>query len=165
MKLLAMTVMATLMGFSTPSEMSVGTVAPDISLTNVDGAQVSLSSLRGSVVLIDFWASWCGPCRRKHPELVQIYEQFGGQKFAGAKPFEIFSVSLDRSKEAWVKAIAQDGLTWSNHVSDLKGWKSSVVEPYQIRSIPSNVLLDENGVIIAKNLHGEELAAAIAKLQ
>ncbi len=140
-------------------------VAPEITLKNTKDVEVSLSSLKGSIVLIDFWASWCKPCRIKHPELVAVYNQFKDSQFKNAKSFEIFSVSLDQNKASWIKAIEQDKLNWPNHVSDLKGWQSSVVRPYGIRGIPRNVLLNEHGVVIGQNLFGESLKEVLKGLQ
>lgn len=140
-------------------------IAPEINLENTSGENVKLSSLRGNIVLIDFWASWCGPCRRSHPELVNTYNEFKDAKFKNAKGFEIYSVSLDRNKSSWLNAIKKDRLDWKYHVSDLKGWHSEAAKTYNIRSIPSNVLLNEKGEIISTNLRGDRLKEALAKLQ
>ena len=107
--------------------------------------------MKGKVVLIDFWASWCGPCRRENPNVVRLYEKY---KETG---FEIFSVSLDKDKSSWIKAINDDRLMWDNHVSDLKYWNSEAAKLYGISSIPSTILLDREGKIIANNLRGREL--------
>lgn len=137
--------------------LGIGQEAPEITLSNPDGKTVSLSSLRGNIVLIDFWASWCGPCRKENPNVVLLYEKYH------AKGFEIFSVSLDKTREAWVKAIADDHLTWT-HVSDLGYWKSAPAILYGVTSIPFTVLLDRNGKIIAKKLRGESLELKLAEL-
>lgn len=129
---------------------AVGQIAPEISLANPSGEIVKLSSLRGKYVLIDFWAKWCGPCRRENPNVVKAYKRFKD------KGFEVFGVSLDRNKEDWVKAIAEDGLTWT-HVSDLKYFESQAAKDYNINAIPFSILLDKNGKIIAKNLRGAAL--------
>lgn len=142
----------------------IGTQAPEISLQNPDGKEINLSDLRGNIVLVDFWASWCRPCRRRHPELTGVYNKFKNQKFKNGEQFEIFSVSLDRNKKAWKAAIAKDHLTWSTHVSDLKGWNSSAAKAYGFRSIPSNVLLDAKGNVIAKNVFGDDLTRILAGL-
>lgn len=157
--------LATLLLSFTPNIAEELTVAPEISLQNPNGEVLNLSSLQGDVVLIDFWASWCKPCRARHPELVSVYSKFKDQEFANGASFQIFSVSLDRDKARWEKAIEQDGLTWSNHVSDLKGWDSAAAKAYGVRSIPHNVLLNAKGEIIAQGLHGAELEAALKSLQ
>jgi len=129
---------------------AVGSEAPDIELENPEGEVVSLSSLKGKYVLIDFWASWCQPCRAENPNVVRIYNEYKD------KGFEIFGVSLDRNKPDWVEAIKQDNLEWV-HVSDLKFWNSEVVPRYNIEGIPMTYLLDKEGKIIAKNLRGKAL--------
>jgi peroxiredoxin len=125
----------------------VGMEAPDIKLPDPSGKVRSLSSLKGKVVLLDFWASWCGPCRRENPHVVEVYNKYKG------KGFDVFSVSLDRpdGKDKWVDAIKQDGLIWPNHVSDLKFWESAPAAVYGVRSIPKTFLIGKDGKIIAVN--------------
>lgn len=134
-----------------------GSVAADISLPDPDGKTQTLSSLRGKIVLLDFWAGWCGPCRRENPNLVAAYAKYHD------KGFEIFQVSLDKNKPEWLAAIKQDGLNWI-HVSDLKFWNSPVARLYGVESIPANFLLDKDGKIIGSNLRGAALDEELAKL-
>jgi peroxiredoxin len=136
---------------------AIGETAPDIVLPDPFGKSVALSSLRGKYVLVDFWASWCKPCRIENPNVVRMYNRFK------TKGFDVYSVSLDDNKEAWMKAINDDKLLWT-HVSDLKKWNASVVSSYNIESIPFTVLLDREGKIVAKNLRGAELEKKLAEL-
>jgi peroxiredoxin len=139
---------------------AIGQKAPDFTLNDVNGNPVSLSSKIGGktkVLLVDFWASWCGPCRGENPNVVKVWTEFN------KKGFDVFGVSLDKDGESWKKAIADDKLTWT-HVSDLKYWGSAAAKQYAVNSIPSNFLLDENGVIIGHNLRGEELYNKVAEL-
>jgi len=130
--------------------LSIGQVAPEISLPNPNGELIKLSDLRGKYVLIDFWAAWCRPCREENPNVVRLYNEYKDQGF------EVFGVSLDRTKEAWVKAIADDNLTWT-HVSDLKYFNSEAAAIYQINAIPATYMLDPEGKIIGKDLRGASL--------
>ncbi|WP_223649789.1 TlpA disulfide reductase family protein [Hymenobacter psoromatis] len=139
---------------------AIGTEAPEINLAQPDGKTLSLKSLRGKYVLVDFWASWCGPCRQENPNVVKAYEQFKGQ----GKGFTVYSVSLDQKKENWEKAIAADHLVWPNHVSDLKFWQSAAASAYGVQAIPQSFLLDPQGKIIAKNLRGPALQAKLAEV-
>ncbi len=137
---------------------TIGAIAPDLAFPDPDGNIRKLSDLRGKVVLLDFWASWCRPCRGENPHVVAMYHKYHD------KGFEVFSVSLDRDKESWKRAIAADGLVWPNHVSDLKYWSSEAAHIYGVSSIPSTYLLDQNGRIIAKNLRGEALSNALKQI-
>ena len=129
---------------------SVGAPAPEIALSDTTGTPVPLSSLRGKYVLVDFWASWCGPCRNENPNVVRMYNKFKDKGFA------IYSVSLDKDKNSWTKAIRNDNLIWT-HVSDLKFWQSAAAQQYGVQAIPATFLLDRTGKIIAKNLRGDAL--------
>jgi len=136
---------------------AIGSAAPDFTLNDVNGKPVSLASFKGKYTLVDFWASWCGPCRQENPNVVKAYNTYK------AKGFEILGVSLDDKKENWEKAIQQDNLGWK-HVSDLKGWQSSAAALYDVKGIPMNFLLDKDGKIIAKNLRGEDLVKKLSEV-
>lgn len=136
-------------------EIKEGNVAPEIRLPNLKGDTIALSSLRGNLVLIDFWASWCAPCVEEQPELKQLYFKYADSNGKG-KGLRIFGVSLDSKKEAWNKAVRKYNIPWIQ-VSDLKFWTSPVAKDYQIEALPFNVILDEMGVVIAVNLHGHLL--------
>lgn len=135
-----------------------GMDAPDIAMKDPEGNVRKLSDLKGNVVLLDFWASWCGPCRRENPNVVKLYHRFHD------KGFEIFSVSLDNTRDAWMKAIQADGLVWPNHVSDLQGWTSTGGKTYGVSSVPNTILIDRDGKIIARNLRGAELEKKLEEI-
>jgi thiol-disulfide isomerase/thioredoxin len=142
------------------SKINVGQPAPEISMPNPDGKVMKLSDLKGKVVLVDFWASWCGPCRRENPNVVAVYEKY---KKDG---FEVFSVSLDKTAEPWKEAIKKDGLIWKNHVSDLQFWNSKAAADYGVHSIPFPVLVGKDGKVIAygNNIRGELLEANLKQI-
>lgn len=136
---------------------AIGVMAPDFTMNNTEDKPVQLSTLRGKVVLVDFWASWCGPCRQENPNVVRLYQKYHD------KGFEIIGVSLDRTKEDWLKAIKDDNLTWI-HVSDLQYWQNSAARLYAVNAIPQSFLLDKDGKIIGKGLRGEQLAEKLMEL-
>ncbi len=137
---------------------AIGKPAPELNFPDQNGNLISLSSLKGKVVLLDFWASWCGPCRRENPFVVSLYNKYKN------KGFDIYSFSLDKEKTKWTQAIVQDGLIWENHVSDLKGWQSLGAAKYLIRSIPQTFLIDKNGNIVEIGLRGTELEQKLIEL-
>ncbi|MFM7682367.1 MAG: redoxin family protein [Bacteroidota bacterium] len=136
-----------------------GTItAPEIAMKNPEGKELKLSDLRGKVVLIDFWASWCGPCRQENPNVVRLYKKYQN------KGFTVFSVSLDEDINAWKSAIQKDGLIWPNHVSDLKGWDTPLIRAYGFDAIPFTVLVNKEGKIIGTDLRGEQLEQKLEEL-
>lgn len=139
------------------TNVGIGNKAPDFNGLTPEGKSIKLSDHFGKYLLLDFWASWCGPCRRENPNLVKAYQKYHD------KGFEIFAVSLDKNKEAWLKGIKDDNLSWT-HVSDLAFWNSAAAKLYGVRAIPANVLIDPNGVIIGRNLRGEDLDKKLEEL-
>lgn len=143
--------------FKIENALKIGAVAPDLKLPDPESKIVALSSLKGKIVLLDFWASWCRPCRAVNPKLRDIYKKYSG------KDFEIYAVSLDKELKFWKDAIKMDKINWI-HVSDLGGWESNAAKTFNITEIPNNYLLDKNGVIVAKNLTPEELDAKLGEM-
>lgn len=134
-----------------------GATLPDISLPTVEGEELPLSSLKGDIVLVDVWASWCKPCRKQNPKIVALYNKY---KDAG---FKVYNISLDSDRNAWLKAIKADKLNWPYHVSELKGWNSKAVETFGIKAIPTSFLIDGDGMIIGKDLRAFELEKILEK--
>lgn len=141
----------------------VGDTVPNIVMNNLDGQEIKLSSLRGKVVLVDFWAAWCKPCREENRELVKVYSDYKDKTFKNGEGFTVFSISLDKKETAWKKAINTDKLIWDYHVSDLKGWNNDAAKLYKIKSIPQSYLIDGEGRIIHVNPRGETLEKTLKK--
>ncbi len=144
--------------------LKIGNKAPDLILFSPDGDSIKLSDLKGKIVLVDFWASWCGPCRRENPYVVKAYKKFKNKSFEGGDEFTVFSVSLDRNKDRWLHAIKKDKLNWPYHGSDFKGWNSEAAIKYNIRGIPDNYLINGEGIIVAKQLRGKKLINTLDNL-
>lgn len=141
-----------------------GQEAPNFKMAYINGDSIlELSSLRGQIVLLDFWASWCGPCRRSNPDLVKLYKKYSKASFKTASGFTILSVSLDQNEAAWKKAIEDDKLNWPHHVSDFRAWRSPVIRQYGVEGIPSSYLIDEKGKIIGVNMSHNLLSYELAK--
>jgi thiol-disulfide isomerase/thioredoxin len=157
MKSIAVTVALILTGLIVKAQVKIDQAAPEISLPGVNDSPVSLSSFKGKVVLIDFWASWCGPCRASIPSVIKLYDKYK------AKGFEVFGVSIDNKKKDWIKAIAQDKITYPQ-VNDKAGWYSKTAEKYGVNAIPNTFLLDKTGKIVAIDLEGEQLENKVKAL-
>lgn len=157
MKKLFLGMMILIVSVTARAQLTIGSYAPEITLPNTTDSIINLSSLKGKVVLVDFWASWCMPCRAGNPEILRLYKKYA------AKGFEVFAVSIDVKKEAWIRAIRQDKLTYTQ-VADNTGWYSKVAEQYFVNEIPASFLLDSTGKIVAINLEGPALDRKIRKL-
>ena len=134
-----------------------GDNAPEISFTGPSGDTFSLSKLKGNLVLVDFWASWCRPCREENPKIVKLYQKYKEREFDKSARFVIFSVSLDREKDKWIRAIHDDNLSWPYHICDFSGWKSPIARIYGVESIPTTYLLDEKGEVIGTDLSPKQI--------
>lgn len=141
-----------MMEFRSKIKVSNGETIDSLSVPDINGNLISLQSFHGKIVLLHFWASWCGPCRHEAPEVVQLYRDFHGMHYNGAADFEIFSISLDDNRSKWLNAIDNLNFFWENHGSELNGWDNSLTRRFQINSIPATLLLDENGKVIGNNL-------------
>lgn len=144
---------------------AIGSKAPEIEMKDPNGELIKLSDLQGQIVLIDFWAAWCRPCRMENPNVVATYKEYKDAEFKQGSGFTVLSVSLDRNKNDWIKAIEQDKLIWENHVSDLKFWNNAAARTYGIQSIPATYLVGGDGTILAKNLRGRALRNALEKMK
>ncbi|MBP6623928.1 MAG: TlpA family protein disulfide reductase [Chitinophagaceae bacterium] len=148
------------------TKIEVGQKAPDLAFENPQGEIITLSEINSKrVILLDFWASWCGPCRMSNPKLVEFYQKYSSKKFKKAKKgFTIVSVSLDKSKEPWIQAIEKDKLVWPYHMSDLGGWQSKGAAIYGVQFVPQAFLIDADGIILGKYQHAEDCEKDLEKL-
>jgi thiol-disulfide isomerase/thioredoxin len=148
-----------LMSFSSEIHLKpdIGEQAPEIILTNHQGKEIKLSQLRGKLVMIDFWASWCRTCRLENKNIVRAYERFKNSSFVDGEGFEVFSVSLDEKKDLWVQAIENDKMSWEYHGCDFKKWDGKAVKDYSFKHLPHNLLINKNGKVIAKSIFGNNI--------
>ena len=149
--------------FSQTTGLNIGDKAPEINLPNLKGDTIKLSSFREKIVLIDFWGTWCSPCVKEQPKLVELYRKYKNSVFTSGNGFEIYGVSLDNKKKSWESIINKYKINWIQ-VSDLQFWASPVAKEYDLQELPYNLLIDGKGVIIAKNLHGAELEKALKRI-
>ncbi|MFY0627431.1 MAG: TlpA family protein disulfide reductase [Reichenbachiella sp.] len=142
----------------------VGDKVPDIMMQNLKGENIRLSSLEGKIVLLDFWASWCKPCRKENPEIVKMYNKYKDEEFENGDGFTVFSVSMDMNQTTWENAVNKDGLIWETHVCDMKGWKNEAAKRYGVREIPQSYLLNGDGEVVALNPRGDKLEKELKKM-
>ncbi len=143
----------------------VGDKLPDIVASGINGNEIRLSSLNGEMVLVDFWAGWCAPCRRENPIIAKVYKEYKDESFENGEGFTVFSISLDTDKKMWESIVKKDSLIWPYHVSDLQGFKGSIAKEYGIKSIPLSYLIDGNGVVVAVNPRGDALESKLRRLK
>lgn len=168
MKIFALAFALLLMGVSSSTltaqttGLEIGNKSPEIKLPTIKGDTIALTSLKGKLVLIDFWGTWCAPCVQEQAELARLYKKYKPASFTNGKGFEIYGVALEAKKPNWENFVAKNKIKWIQ-VSDLKFWRSPVARTYNIQELPFNVLIDGNGIILAKNLHGSALEKEIGK--
>ena len=143
----------------------VGDKLPDIVASGIDGKEIRLSSLNGKMVLVDFWAGWCAPCRRENPIILEVYKKYKDESFDNGEGFTVFSVSLDTDKRMWGSIVKKDSLIWPFHVSDLQGFKGPIAKEYGVKSIPLSYLVDGDGVVVAVNPRGDALENKLRRLK
>ena len=142
-----------------------GDKLPDIVATGLDGKEISLSSLQGKMVLIDFWAGWCAPCRKENPAIIEAYKKYKDTSFKNGEGFTVFSVSLDTDKKMWASVVQKDSLIWPYHVCDFKGFKGPIASLYNVKSIPQSYLIDGDGIVVAVNPRGDALESKLRRLK